>query len=204
MSGALTGPSCLVADDHPAVVFAIRSFLSASGFEIVGSAADGRRTLALAAETRPELALVDFRMPHVSGADLVRRLKNVAPETAIVVYTADADETVANEVIEAGAVALVLKEAPLADLARALESALAGALYLDPGVSVSAPAEALTARELDVLRLLAQGLPNEQIGSELGITSDTVRSHLQKASGRLGAESRTQAVATALRLGLII
>ena len=199
----MNDPTCLVADDHPALVAAVCNYLSANGFDVVGSASDGRRAVALATDTKPELALVDFRMPRLAGGELVRKLKEVSPETAIAVYTADADEAVAREVTEAGAVALVLKEAPLADLVRALESARAGVRYIDPALSQSAPGATLTARELDVLRLLAEGLHHEQIGSRLGITSETVRSHLRKASDRLGARTRTQAVATALRLGLI-
>lgn len=204
MRDALSDPRCLVADDHPALVTAVCDYLSANGFEIVGSASDGRRAVTLALDTRPEVALVDFRMPRLSGGELVRQLKTASPETAIAVYTADADEVVAAEVIGAGAVALVLKEAPLADLVRALESALDGVIYLDPALQRPTVAgAALTPRELDVLRLLAEGLQHEQIGSRLGITAETVRSHVRKASDRLGATTRTQAVATALRLGLI-
>lgn len=199
----MNDPTCLVADDHPALVSAVCAYLSANGFEVVGSAPDGRRAVSLATETKPELALVDYRMPRLAGGDLVRKLKEVSPRTAIAVYTADADEAVAQEVTDAGAVALVLKEAPLADLVRALESARAGVTYLDPALRHARPGATLTARELDVLQLLAEGLHHEQIGARLGITSETVRSHLRKASDRLGATTRTQAVATALRLGLI-
>ncbi len=203
MSAHMHDPTCLVADDHPALVSAICSYLSANGFDIVGSAPDGRRAVTLASETHPELALVDYRMPRLAGSELVRQLKETSPETAIVVYTADADQVVAEEATQAGAVALVLKEAPLADLVRALESAHAGVSYLDPALQQIAPGAQLTERELDVLRLLSEGLQHEQIGTRLGITSETVRSHLRKASVRLGATTRTQAVATALRLGLI-
>lgn len=200
----MNDPRCLVADDHPALLAAVSSYLSENGFEIVGPVSDGRRAVALAAETKPELALVDFRMPRLFGTELVRQIKEVSPETVIAVYTADADETMAREVMEAGAVALVLKEAPLADLVRALEAALAGGSYLDPALQRDgAPSGKLTERELDVLRLLAEGLQHEEIGRRLGISSETVRTHLRKASDRLGATTRTQAVATALRLGLI-
>ncbi|HUZ83029.1 MAG TPA: response regulator transcription factor [Gaiellaceae bacterium] len=197
-------PRCLVADDHPALLAAVSSYLAENGFEVVGPVSDGRRAVALAAEAKPELALVDFRMPRLSGTELVRELKKVSPDTVIAVYTADADEAIAREVMEAGAVALVLKEAPLADVVRALEAALAGGSYLDPALQRgSAPNGKLTPRELDVLRLLAEGLQHEEIGRRLGISSETVRTHLRKASDRLGATTRTQAVATALRLGLI-
>ena len=200
----MNDPSCLIADDHPALTTAVSSYLADNGFAIVGPVPDGRRAVALAAETKPELALVDLRMPRLAGAELVRAILEVSPETRITVYTADADERIANEVLEAGAAALVLKEAPLADLVRALESTLAGGSYLDPALTNSRGVTGkLTPRELDVLGLLAEGLQHEEIGRRLGISSETVRTHLRKASERLGASTRTQAVATALRQGLI-
>ena len=200
----MNDPSCLIADDHPALTTAVSSYLADNGFAIVGPVPDGRRAVALAAETKPELALVDLRMPRLAGAELVRAILEVSPETRITVYTADADERIANEVLEAGASALVLKEAPLADLVRALESTLAGGSYLDPALTQSVGVTGkLTPRELDVLGLLAEGLQHEEIGRRLGISSETVRTHLRKASERLGASTRTQAVATALRQGLI-
>jgi DNA-binding NarL/FixJ family response regulator len=197
-------PRCLVADDHPALVSAVCGFLAERGFDVVGPAGDGLRALELAALESPDLALVDFRMPRLAGLELVRALRTQAPATRIVVYTGDGDEQLARDVLDAGAVALVLKEAPLADLARALEAVLAGGSYLDPGLSRNVTrSQRLTQRELDVLGLLAEGLQHEEIGRRLGISSETVRTHLRKASDRLGAASRTQAVATALRLGLI-
>jgi DNA-binding NarL/FixJ family response regulator len=183
---------------------AVSSYLSQNGFEVVGPVSDGRRAVALAAETKPELALIDFRMPRLAGTELIRQLREASPGTVIAVYTADADQAIARDVMAAGAVAVVLKEAPLADLVRALEAALGGGSYLDPALQPDvAPNGKLTARELDVLRLLAEGLQHEEIGRRLGISSETVRTHLRKASDRLGASTRTQAVATALRLGFI-
>jgi DNA-binding NarL/FixJ family response regulator len=202
----MNDPCCLIADDHPALTSAVSGYLSENGFEIVGPASDGRRAVALITDKKPELALVDYRMPRLSGADLVRALREASPDTRIVVYTADGDERLAREVLDAGAIALVLKEAPLADLLRALEAALSGSSYLDPALAknhVTTAGKALTKRELDVLALLAEGLRHEEIGVRLGISSETVRTHLRKASDRLGASTRTQAVATAMRLGLI-
>ena len=200
----MNDPRCLIADDHPALTSAVSSYLSENGFDVVGPAPDGRRAVALLAEEKPELALVDYRMPRLSGVELVRALREASPETRLVVYTADGDERLAREVLNAGAVALVLKEAPLADLVRALEAALAGRSYLDPALAKNpTPGGKLTQRELDVLGLLAEGLQHDEIGRRLGISSETVRTHLRKASDRLGASTRTQAVATALRLGLI-
>ena len=200
----MNDPRCLVADDHPALRSAVTTYLSENGFDIIGPASDGRRAVALATEEKPDLALVDYRMPRLAGSELVRTLRQASPDTKIVVYTADGDERLAREVLDAGAVALVLKEAPLADLVRALEAALAGGSYLDPALAKNTkPGGKLTQREIDVLGLLAEGLQHEEIGRRLGISSETVRTHLRKASDRLGASTRTQAVATALRLGLI-
>lgn len=200
----MTNPSCLLADDHPALCAAVSAYLAEAGFEVVGPVADGRRALELAREATPELAVVDYRMPRLAGAELVRELQDASPETRIVVYTADADETTARAAFDAGASGLVLKEAPLADLVRALESVHAGRSYLDPAVMADGGAtRRLTARELEVLTLLAEGLQHEEIGNRLGISSETVRTHLRKACDRLGAATRTQAVATALRQGLI-
>jgi DNA-binding NarL/FixJ family response regulator len=199
----VTDVRCLLADDHPALVAAVEPYLADNGFAVVGPVADGRRAVALATEEQPDLALVDYRMPRLGGLELIAALREAAPETRIVVYTADADQELAREALAAGAVALVLKEAPLADLVRALEAALAGRSYLDPALASAPPTSRLTQRELDVLELLAEGLQHEEIGRRLGISAETVRTHLRKACDRLGAVTRTQAVATALRLGLI-
>jgi DNA-binding NarL/FixJ family response regulator len=193
----------LIADDHPALTSAVSSYLADNGFEIVGPAPDGRRAVALAEAEKPELALVDYRMPRLAGVELVQAVLEASPETRVCVYTADGDEKLARDVLAAGASALVLKEAPLADLVRALHATLAGGSYLDPAVSRTKRSGTLTQRELEVLNLLAEGLQHEEIGRRLGISSETVRTHLRKACDRLGAATRTQAVATALRMGLI-
>ncbi len=200
----MTDPTCLLAYDHPALTAAVSAYLGGHGFEVVGPVPDGRRAVQLATQAQPELALVDYRMPRLAGTDLISALREAAPETKIVVYTAEGDDGLARDVLSAGAVALVLKEAPLADLVRALEAALSGSSYLDPALARDpAPGRKLTQRELDVLGLLAEGLQHEEIGRRLGISAETVRTHLRKACDRLGAATRTQAVATALRLGLI-
>jgi DNA-binding NarL/FixJ family response regulator len=198
---------CLVADDHPALVSAVADFLTDQGFEVIGPAADGAQALAAAESARPELALVDYRMPRSGGRELVRRLKELSPTTQVAVYTAEANEQVVADALAAGADAIVLKEAPLLDLVRALRSILDGHPYVDPALAGAAlgvgRGPRLTAREADVLRLLAEGLTHEEIGERLDIASETVRTHARKAAERLGAKTRTQAVATAIRLELI-
>jgi DNA-binding NarL/FixJ family response regulator len=194
---------CLIADDHPALTIALSTYLESAGFTVVGPVPDGRRAVELAEAEQPELALVDLRMPQLSGTELVHALREASPNTRVIVYTADADQRLAREVLDAGAGALVLKEAPLADVVRALDAALSGDAYLDPALGGTVPTARLTQRERDVLSLLAEGLQHEEIGRRLGIGSETVRTHLRKACDRLGAATRTQAVAQALRLGLI-
>ena len=122
----MSDPTCLLADDHPALTAAVSAYLSENGFSIVGPVPDGRRAVQLATESQPELALVDYRNCTRGSQEryLIAALREIAPDTKIVVYTAEGDDALARNVLAAGAVALVLKEAPLADLVRALEAAL--------------------------------------------------------------------------------
>ena len=110
----MTSPRCLLADDHPALTAAVSAYLTENGFEIVGPVPDGRRAMLLAASEQPELALVDYRMPRLQGLELIRALREASPGTRIAVYTAEGDEQLAGDALAAGAVAVVLKEAPLA------------------------------------------------------------------------------------------
>lgn len=198
---------CLVADDHPALVQAIVDFLRASHVDVVATAADGEQAVALTARTKPDTALVDFRMPRLAGVELLESLRRAAPETKVVVYTADADVGLVRAALAAGASGIVLKEAPLADLLRALATVSDGSTYVDPSLAAlgigSSEKPTLTERETAVLALLADGLSHDEIGSRLSISGETVRTHVRKASDRLGASTRTEAVAKALRLGLI-
>ena len=201
-------PRCLIADDHPALLTAVSSYLEMNGFEVVGEAADGREALELVEATEPDVALVDFRMPRLGGLELVRRLHEAAPTLRILVYTADARDAEVAELLRAGAAGVVLKEAPLVDLVRGLSSVLEGRAYVDPafaGLGLVGPTRRteLTAREAEVLGLLAEGLSYQSIGDRLAISSETVRTHVRKACERLNASTSTQAVATALRQRLI-
>lgn len=200
-------PTCVVADDHPGLVAAVTAFLVENGYDVVGTASDGAVAVTLVEGAQPDLVLVDYRMPVLDGVELVRQLQEAAPDARLAVYTADADDGLVADAIGAGAAAIVLKEAPLPDLLRALAALRAGGSYVDPALGALAlggrTRGSLTEREADVLALLADGLKYEEIGRELSISAETVRTHLQKASERLGASTRTQAVASALRLGLI-
>jgi DNA-binding NarL/FixJ family response regulator len=202
--------TCLLADDHPAVVEAVADVLTESGIEIVGRARDGRDAVEQIEATQPRVALLDLRMPGLSGIEVARRLSRSAPETAVILYTAFGDRALLIEAMDAGARGFVLKEAPLAEVVRAVQLVAAGRTYVDPvlaGVLSSSAAtekmSKLTQRERDVLRLLADGLSNEEIGKALFISPETVRTHVRKAMAKLDADTRTQAVATALRQSLI-
>ncbi|HVM17233.1 MAG TPA: response regulator transcription factor [Gaiellaceae bacterium] len=206
MNGARA--TCLLADDHPALLVAVREFLDEHGFEIVAAVGDGDAAVAAAVAHAPAAAVVDYRMPRCGGRQLLRRLREASPETRLAVYTAEADQQLVAEALEAGADAIVLKEAPLLDLVRALVSVVEGRRYVDPALAMhvlepQSQTVSLTPRELDVLTLLAEGLSHEQIGERLQIGSETVRTHARKAADRLGARTRTQAVARAIRLRLL-
>ena len=200
----------LIADDHPAMVEAVAEVLREHGLEIVGRARDGEDALSTIAALKPTVAIVDVRMPKLSGIEVARRAQREAPDTFVILYTAYGDRALITEAIDAGVRGFVLKEAPIADLLRAVEIVAGGGTYVDPVLAgvlaspeIAGKLPALTQRERDVLRLLADGLSNEQIGKRLFISPETVRTHVRKAMAKLNADTRTQAVATALRQSLI-
>ena len=202
--------SCLIADDHPAVLAAVSDFIADHGVEVTERARDGQEAAAKIEQTRPAVALLDIRMPGLNGVEVARRVARSTPQTAIVLYTGFGDEALLTEALDVGIRGFVLKEAPLVDLVRAIETVAAGGIYVDPvlgGLIATAHAERvgpqLTQRERDVLRLLADGLANEAIGRRLFISPETVRTHVRKAMAKLDADTRTQAVAVALRRQLI-
>jgi DNA-binding NarL/FixJ family response regulator len=202
--------TCVVADDHPAVLEAVSEFLTQGGIRVLGRGADGEEALRLITERLPDVALVDVRMPGLGGIEVARRARRAAPATGVVLYTGYGDRALLTEALDAGVLGFVLKEAPLDDVLRALRSVAAGTIYVDPvlagtlaAVSVGSALPPLTQRERDVLRLLADGLSNEEIGKRLFISAETVRTHIRKAMSKLDADTRTQAVARALREHLI-
>ncbi len=202
--------TCLVADDHPAVVEAVSDVLTEHGIVVVWKARDGEDALEQIDALKPAVALLDVRMPRLDGIEVARRASRSTPDTAVILYTAFGDRALLTEALDAGARGFVLKEAPLAEVVRAVELVAAGRTYVDPvlagvlsGGAVSEKLVNLTQREREVLRLLADGLANEEIGKRLFISAETVRTHIRKAMAKLDADTRTQAVATALRQSLI-
>jgi DNA-binding NarL/FixJ family response regulator len=202
--------TCVVADDHPAVLEAVAEFLVQGGIEVIARARDGEEALERIEQRKPQVALVDVRMPKLGGIELTRRAQRSAPDTSILLYTGYGDRALLTEALDAGVRGFVLKEAPMDDLLRAIQSVASGGTYVDPVLAGTLAASSignklpeLTQRERDVLRLLADGLANEEIGKRLFISAETVRTHVRKAMDKLDADTRTQAVARALRDHLI-
>jgi DNA-binding NarL/FixJ family response regulator len=202
--------TCVVADDHPAVLEAVAEFLVQGGIEVIARARDGEEALERIEQRKPQVALVDVRMPKLGGIELTRRSQRSTPETSILLYTGYGDRALLTEALDAGVRGFVLKEAPMDDLLRAVQSVATGGTYVDPVLAGTLAASSignklpeLTQRERDVLRLLADGLATEEIGKRLFISAETVRTHVRKAMDKLDADTRTQAVARALRDRLI-
>jgi DNA-binding NarL/FixJ family response regulator len=202
--------TAVVADDHPALLAAVGDVLTDNGVDVIGRAASGDDALAKIESRRPSVALLDVRMPRMGGIQVAERVRRSSPDTAILLYTGYGDRAVLSEALDVGVRGFVLKEAPLSDLVRAVELVAGGGTYVDPviaGALVNAKLTSelpdLTQREREVLRALADGLSNEEIGKRLFISPETVRTHVRKAMQKLDADTRTQAVATALREQLI-
>jgi DNA-binding NarL/FixJ family response regulator len=209
VSSTAAKPTCVVADDHPSVLESISRYLDLQGFRVVGRARNGEEAIALVESQRPSVAVLDLRMPIVAGAAVIRQVARTTPQSSCVVYSGFGDGALLTEALDAGARGFVLKDAPLDALVRALETVATGGMYIDPALADvlirATPARdlGLTPRERDVLRLLADGHSNETIGRELFISPDTARTQLGAAMAKLGVSTRTQAVATALRIELI-
>jgi DNA-binding NarL/FixJ family response regulator len=202
-------PTCVIADDHPAMLEAMAASLAHLDVDVVGRAAAGAEALALIEEHRPALGLLDVRMPRGSGVEVARRSRQSAPDTAIVLYTAFGERATVVEAFDLGVRGFVLKEAPLPELGRAILTVLEDGVYVDPALapllvrSGGGRISVLSDRERDVLRLVADGLSNGQIGGKLFISPETVRTHVRSAMSKLDADNRTHAVASALRASII-
>ncbi|MDX6399589.1 MAG: hypothetical protein QOF27_195, partial [Gaiellaceae bacterium] len=159
----------VVADDHPAVLRSVCDVLVDAGIEVVGRASNGEEALVKIETTKPTLAVVDVRMPRLSGIEIAAQAARVSPDTAVILYTAFGDRALLTEALDVGVRGFVLKEAPMVDLVRAVETVAAGSVYVDPvlaGVIASAQftdtLPQLTKREREVLRLLSDGNSNEE------------------------------------------
>jgi DNA-binding NarL/FixJ family response regulator len=211
----------LIADDHALLRDGLRAILDAQDdIEVVGEASDGEETLARAAELRPDLVIMDIRMPRLDGIEATRRLvaRGEHAPRVLVLTTFDLDEYVF-EALEAGAGGFMLKDAPPTQLADAVRTVARGDALLAPAVtrrlieryvrrrsadtSLAARFQQLTERELEVLQLLTRGLSNAEIGAQLFLSAATVKTHVTRLLGKLHVRDRVQAVVLAYEAGIV-
>lgn len=205
-----------IADDHSLVRQGLRRYLeTAEGIEVVGEAADGVELLALLEETSPEIALVDIRMPEMDGLEAARQIRERFPDVGVIMLSAYDDRQFVVEAVRSGARGYVLKARDAEHLIQTVRLVATGNMVIDPQLVVALAeelsnakerdrrADTLTAREVEVLQLLAFGHTNRAIAEKLFISPDTVKTHLEHIFEKLGASDRTAAVAEALRRRLI-
>lgn len=206
----------IIADDHELARAGLRSMLmSDPGLEIVGEAANGYEAVARCSELRPDLIMLDVRMPELDGMAATRLIKQHSPETSVLIVTMYETPEYLLEALRAGAAGYVLKDAARAELLSAVRQVLRGENVLNGGLAArllqrmvfnvpSEPRNAtrLTARELDVLRLLVQGKTNREIAAMLIVSSGTIKVHVEHILAKLGVSDRTQAAVRAIELGL--
>jgi len=202
----------MIVDDHPVVREGLRGMLEADpGITVVGDAASGDEAVVRAAESRPDVILMDLRMPNGDGVSATARILAARPESRVIVLTTYETDQDIVRAVEAGAAGYLLKDTSRADLLTAIFSAARGETVLSPSVAtrlvtrMRAPAsESLSPREAEVLSLVAEGLTNAEIGKTLFISEATVKTHLLRVFGKLGVSDRTAAVTVALDRGFII
>jgi DNA-binding NarL/FixJ family response regulator len=198
----------LIVDDHPIMRVGIAALISSSKeMECVGQAGTGEEAIQQHAALKPDVTLMDLRLPGISGVETIRRIRQRAPDARIIVLTTyEGDEDI-HQAMEAGASGYLVKGLPQEMLVSAVRRVHAGGRYLPPPMSQAlaarTPDSNLSTRERQVLALVAKGNSNKEIAVQLGITEATVKCHVSVILMRLSASDRTQAVVTALQRGLI-
>ena len=202
----------LIVDDHEVVRQGLRVGLGVDpDLDVVGEAADGEEAVRLARRLHPDVVLMDLLMPVMDGIAATQIIRRELPDTDVVALTSVLEDASVVCAVRAGAIGYLLKDTRAPELRRAVKAAAAGQVQLSPAAAarlmreVKAPdrPEALSERELDVLRLLARGLANKEISRELRIAEKTVKTHVSSILGKLGVQSRTQAALYAGRVGVV-
>ncbi|MDP9525817.1 MULTISPECIES: response regulator [Pseudomonas] len=207
----------VLADDHEVTRTGFVALLAGNPeFEVVGQARDGEEALALCEQLRPDIAILDIRMPRLNGLGAARLLQQRQPEVKVVIFTMDDSPDHLEAAMTAGAVGYLLKDASRDEVIGALQRVAQGEEALNSAVSARLlrrmtergsgqipQAQALTARERQVLGLVAGGFSNREIGEKLGITTGTAKAHVERVIGKLGASDRTQAAVRGIALGLV-
>jgi DNA-binding NarL/FixJ family response regulator len=198
----------VVVDDHVALRRGMELLLRREGYHVVGTADDAEQAEQLILRRRPDVALVDLSLPGENGADLTRRLLEHEPELRIILYTGSADEEELLDGLRAGAAGFALKSGDPNELKAAIRTVAEGGDYIDPRLTPllrrAAPGrKLLSPREREILELLAHGLSGEDAAKQLYLSSETVRTHVRNAMGKLDASTRVHAVALAMQRGEI-
>ncbi|HEY0399975.1 MAG TPA: response regulator transcription factor [Acidimicrobiia bacterium] len=206
-------PRLLLVDDHKLLRQGLRRAVEEAGFDVVGEAGDGEEAVRLAIELQPDLVLMDVTMPVLDGIEATRRLRQSAPEARVVILTMHGEEETVDRALRAGAVAYLLKDCSTDQVADTLRAVAAGDTDLSADLARSLLAElpgpgptprtALSQREAEVLQLFADGCSTVEVGEKLYISAKTVKNHLASIYEKLDARDRTQAVLTAVRMGII-
>lgn len=210
-----TGARVVLVDDQPLMRAAFRTILEAHGHEVVGEAADGDAAVATVRRTRPDVVLMDVRMPGRDGISATEELVAVAPSSPVLVLTTFDDDDVLDGALRAGAAGFLLKNSTPEELVRAVQRVAAGDAVLDPAVTRRVLArlpsstdahtrravESLTEREKDVLAALARGLTNAEIAGALGMSEATAKKHISHVLAKLGVRDRVQAAIVAYETG---
>lgn len=203
--------SVVIVDDHALLREGTRQILERAGdLRVAGEAGDGDQALAVVAESRPDVVLLDVRLPPTNGVEVARRVADASPGTRILMLSALDDADYVQAALAAGAVGYLLKTAPGDELLAAIRSACDGEVVLGPGLAAvprgeaaGGGVEALTSREREVVRLVARGLANKDIARELGISPRTVEGHLNHVFEKVEASSRSALVRLAMVHGLV-
>jgi NarL family two-component system response regulator LiaR len=208
-------PTVVIVDDHPVVRAGVRTVLGAAeGITVLAEGTTGADALRLVALHRPDVLVLDVSLPDINGVEVTRRLREQGETAAILVMTVHDDSRTVFGLLENGATGYVLKDEALETLERAVRAVARGESWLSPTVArqvvkravgdvITTPESPLTPRELEVLRLLAQGLDNTAIAQKLVVTKRTVQNHVSNIYGKLNVVSRTEAALYAIRHGLI-